>query len=634
MSHLKALGHTVSLINMRSLKPRPWIERAGGLDRDVPVAMSMYGQSEEYLEQAIRALGWVPDEVVLLANHALALYTFDEDLVRMLVSVWRKVFPKVPIRITGEFVEIFPQFAHSLGLELCYVNLPLEEFAPDLSRAKEMGYGVFQLMKGCPNRCSFCIASKQKFKLIPIDIVIGHMKEWVREHRPDTFWNWDPNVSVVPGHLEKFLDAYAASGIGVPLSFAMGIQPNRLTPSLIKKLSRVRLNRVTVPFESGGVVAHDNINKPYTIISAVKGLHAITFKKLASAIQCSFIIGYPHDDHRSIFRVYLSVLKFKASPLVFPLYVFPFTVEYARSRALLEGRGFCELHGDLWPIFKRKDVTKYQNLFEFLRIDTLSKALQNLHLLTPELRRIFLEEKRCNDIFVGACLKEEKDSLEALKAIEAKMERSRSRPQTVLYITANPRSLRRSSSKQLGEYWLEKYLQKRPDAKVIRIDLYKELDAFINDEYIDVIYRERPDSEVSAKTRALLALADKFIEQLRQADRVLIATPMWTLSIPAILKAFFEMVASRLFYYYGDSISIKPVYCILTRDGVYSSAKGEIFSVQETMLKAVITFIGLGKDIVFLKAEGFYIKNNFPKIMLEAKRKIAEYHRSLPVRIK
>ncbi len=96
--------------------------------------------------------------------------------------------------------------------------------------------------------------------------------------------------------------------------------------------------------------------------------------------------------------------------------------------------------------------------------------------------------------------------------------------------------------------------------------LYESI-SFISEEYVDAVFKEVVD--VTEETEQLLRKADYYIHLLRQADRIVVACPMWTFSIPSILKAFFELVSSRLFYYYRLTIDDKPVACILARHGRY-----------------------------------------------------------------
>jgi len=201
----------------------------------------------------------------------------------------------------------------------------------------------------------------------------------------------------------------------------------------------------------------------------------------------------------------------------------------------------------------------------------------------------------------------------------------------LLYIVANPKSTQKAISKQLGEYFINKYQKTNPYTKVTIVDLYKEGLTYINEEYVDMVFYKEKKTKISEETQNLLNLVEKYIKQLKEADEIVIATPMYTLSIPAILKSYLEMIASRLYYFYGQMLPPKKVTCIITRDGIYppggvSTTPGfKYINAQETMLKAALDFLGLSKDPTFIICEGLYNRNYNQIAMLKTKKQIDEY---------
>lgn len=62
-----------------------------------------------------------------------------------------------------------------------------------------------------------------------------------------------------------------------------------------------------------------------------------------------------------------------------------------------------------------------------------------------------------------------------------------------------------------------------------------------------------PEEDRTAEQRALLALSDTLIAELKQADTVLIAMPIYNFGVPASLKAWFDMVArARVTFRYTE----------------------------------------------------------------------------------
>ena len=102
--------------------------------------------------------------------------------------------------------------------------------------------------------------------------------------------------------------------------------------------------------------------------------------------------------------------------------------------------------------------------------------------------------------------------------------------------------------------------------------------------------------------------------------------------MPAILKAYFEMIASRLYYFYKKKmLAPKPVVCLITRDGFYpadcrlTDPRFPFPNVQETLLSAAIGFLGLSKTPKFIAAQGLDMKARLPQIVAGAIREIDAY---------
>jgi FMN-dependent NADH-azoreductase len=567
----------------------------------------------------------LPDAVIIVCNFAFAPYTFDEDVVKSLKRMVDKKYQAVKEYISGNFIDIFPEFAKDAGLEPFVTDSNgMDDCLPDISPLIHENYGLFQLTQGCPNSCSFCVGGRQRFKTYPIDKTISYMKELYEKNKVQEFWNWDQNVMQDAQHFETFLDRYAESGINSSLIFALGLQPNLLNEQIIQKIASTKIKILTIPFETGTAESKYIMGKPYTIISAVKKLHLLNKynKGNLSRIQSSFTIGYPHDDFRSIFRIYLSILNLKSVPLPFPVYIFQNTPEYNKNREKLKNKKTSELHGQLWPLLENDKISEYQNLLQFLLIKNLDDAKQRVSLLTPAMKKAFSEELKVNQQFVNFCLQYE-DTPDNLLLIENKISESSQKNKVLLQIIANPKADSDSVSRRLSNHFIKNHLIEHPDYETMTIDLYLEGITFINSEFIDFIYRRKRKEDTSQQTRHLISLTEKYIEKIKLADKIVIAAPMWTMSIPSILKSFFEMVASYLFYYLNEKLENKPVCCILTRDGSYK--KEDSGNVQEKSIISAFEFIGVGTNIKFIIAEGLFDKSRSRDIISRSEDELSSF---------
>ncbi len=627
ISFLKSLDNDISFIDTRLNNKFMWRKKKAGISGKKELQMHIQTISQIELKEKIRNLKKTPDEILLLAYLPFAPYTFDSEVIDSLIEICHSMLPGVDVKLGGDFIRLFPNFTDELKQEIILLDKisNIDSFKPDFSVKETWTYGVFQIAKGCSNKCSFCSASLDKPQKLSLDPVLDYMKLADKKYNPDVFWNWDPNVLLFPDHFEEFLDKYIASGIKASLRFALGFQPDRLNENLIQKIIDADLSLITIPFESGTIDSKNNIEKPYSIISSIKVLNI--FKKLHANLkrtQSSFIIGYPHDDIKSIFRIFISILNMGSIPLPFPLYVFPHTKEYDESIDLLKDKGLAGLHGQLWPLTKDEDVEDYRNLLRFLRIRDLSVAREKSSLLKKEWKAVFEEELKLNSNFIKLCTEAKEDSLEELNRIEKEVAilSNEKKDEKILYIVANPKPVNDSVSQTLGEYFKKTYLEKNPTASFIDVNLYNEGIEFIDEGFINTIFKK--DGEVSEKSKRLIEKADNYIDMIKDADKIVIVSPMWTMSIPAIMKAFLEMIASRLFFYHNDHFTNKKVLCIFSRDGVYSKEGSRFINVQEKSILAAFDFMGIGRDITYICAEGTHDKSRREDIINQSKKDILQ----------
>ena len=129
-------------------------------------------------------------------------------------------------------------------------------------------------------------------------------------------------------------------------------------------------------------------------------------------------------------------------------------------------------------------------------------------------------------------------------------------------------------NQELLEYLiiLQKSIKKNnPDDEIIVLDLYKENIDFLRSEDLGDIFG--PKDEESKKNPIL-----KYAYQFAEADKYIIAAPMWNLSIPAILKAYINYISvSGITFKYTSNGSVgllsdKKAVHIVSRGGEYENA--------------------------------------------------------------
>ncbi|SES18659.1 FMN-dependent NADH-azoreductase [Lentzea xinjiangensis] len=99
----------------------------------------------------------------------------------------------------------------------------------------------------------------------------------------------------------------------------------------------------------------------------------------------------------------------------------------------------------------------------------------------------------------------------------------------------------------------------------------------------------------------------ELVAEVRAADVILIGAPMYNFSIPSTLKAWIDQVATREFFPREDGtyeLGGKRVVVVTARGGSYKpGTPREGFDFQEPYLRAVLSMIGLDRNLEFVHAE-------------------------------
>lgn len=104
------------------------------------------------------------------------------------------------------------------------------------------------------------------------------------------------------------------------------------------------------------------------------------------------------------------------------------------------------------------------------------------------------------------------------------------------------------------------------------------------------------------------ALSDALVEELQQADVILIASPMYNFGISSTLKSWLDHVArAGVTFRYTENgpeglLKGKKTVVLLSRAGFYSEGPASAMDGQEPYLRAMLGFIGLG-DITWVRVE-------------------------------
>jgi FMN-dependent NADH-azoreductase len=115
-----------------------------------------------------------------------------------------------------------------------------------------------------------------------------------------------------------------------------------------------------------------------------------------------------------------------------------------------------------------------------------------------------------------------------------------------------------------------------------------------------------PAAERDAAQRAVVAESNALINELRDADIIVLGMPLYNLGVPSTFKAYIDHVAraGETFRYTANGpeglLQDKKVYVFAARGGKY---EGTAMDTQTAYLRHILGLMGI-KDIEFVYAEG------------------------------
>lgn len=176
----------------------------------------------------------------------------------------------------------------------------------------------------------------------------------------------------------------------------------------------------------------------------------------------------------------------------------------------------------------------------------------------------------------------------------------------ILLVTSSPRG-KASYSTQVAEELVGKLQTAHPEATVRVRNLEHEPLPFISEAFVHALHT--PAEDRTPDQAASLALSDALVAELQAADAIVIASGLINFGIPAVLKAWIDLVsrAGLTFRYTAEGpeglLRDKKTYLVLAYGGVYSVGPMQSADFQGPYLKWMLSFLGL-TDIEEVIVEG------------------------------
>ena len=163
-------------------------------------------------------------------------------------------------------------------------------------------------------------------------------------------------------------------------------------------------------------------------------------------------------------------------------------------------------------------------------------------------------------------------------------------------------------SSRLANQFVAAFRQRHPEAKIVVRNVAA-------DEAVPHLTAERfgafiatPEQRSDAQ-HAVVAYSDALIEELKQADVIVIGLPMYNFGVPSQLKAYFDHIArAGVTFKYSEKgpvglLTGKKVYVFAARGGLYA---GTPLDTQTSYVRDFLRFLGMA-DVEFVYAEGLAI---------------------------
>jgi len=176
-------------------------------------------------------------------------------------------------------------------------------------------------------------------------------------------------------------------------------------------------------------------------------------------------------------------------------------------------------------------------------------------------------------------------------------------PVKILQVNSSARR-EASHSNRLASRIVERLREDAPDAMLAVRDLGADPHPVLDEAALGALFT--PPAQRTPGQAARVALDDALIEQVKDADVIVLGVPMYNFGVPAQLKNWIDAImrAGVTFRYTEKGpeglLKGKKVYVALARGGLY---RGTPADTQVPYLQTVLGFLGM-TDVTFVYAEG------------------------------
>jgi len=159
-------------------------------------------------------------------------------------------------------------------------------------------------------------------------------------------------------------------------------------------------------------------------------------------------------------------------------------------------------------------------------------------------------------------------------------------------------------SSQLAERYIKHWKELNQQGEVVVRDLISEPVPHLDSERAGAFFT--PQEQRTEKQQVIIDYSDQLIDEIRQADEIVLGLPLYNFGVPSQMKAYFDHLSRvGVTFTYTDKgpvglLEDKPVQVFATRGGLYRDTGMDN---QVPFVRQFLGFIGL-QSVEIIYAEG------------------------------
>ena len=165
---------------------------------------------------------------------------------------------------------------------------------------------------------------------------------------------------------------------------------------------------------------------------------------------------------------------------------------------------------------------------------------------------------------------------------------------TLLVVESSPRG-EHSMSRGLTRLFVENWKDNHPGGRVVERDLMTSDLPFVTLPWLGAYFT--PPEQHTPDMKDLLALSDELVDEILAADHIAIGTPVYNYNIPAVLKAYIDLIIrkGRTLGFTGEGlVHGKACTILMASGGVYTQGSPiHDCDIATSYLRLILKVIGI-----------------------------------------